>query len=255
MLAKTLLTRNRAETLTNRAKPWPYSTVARPMEPRVFCRFKLTAPWNNRSNGFWLNAHGAVRFRWHSYGGIRCGFKKSGILRSGSVRFSGIGNPTVRFGAVMYPTARFGAVRCGFQMSWTLRCGSIIFYILRCGSVRFSDIVKPTVRCGAVFKRAKILRCGAVRCGQPHRTDRKNRTVKNPEYIGHQRWIMPDSINIVTHSYTDVSQCVTFRRLHIDYISTILGVWCTYCMHRSLLRILRKSCLGAAVRGVVRFAS
>ena len=35
--------------------------------------------------------------------------------------------------------------------------------------MRFSDIVKPTVRCGAVNRT------------EPHRTDRKNRTVKSPD--------------------------------------------------------------------------
>ena len=101
-----------------------------------------------------------------------------------------IGNPTVWFVwcYVMYPT-----VPCGFQQSYTLRCGSVrfsdvvnptmrcsvIFYVLRCGSVRFADIVRPTMRCGAVFQRAKILRWGN-NCTEPHRTDRKNRTAKNP---------------------------------------------------------------------------
>ena len=40
------------------------------------------------------------------------------------------------------------------------------------------------MRCGAVLKRAKLLWCGqlhgAVNYTEPHRTDRKNRTVKNP---------------------------------------------------------------------------
>ena len=85
------------------------------------------------------------------------------------MRFGAVIYLTVRFGAVseiVNATVRFGAVfRCR-------RCGSVIFYDLRRGSVRFSDIiVKPTTRRGAVFRRAKILRCGAVRLNAPNRTD------------------------------------------------------------------------------------
>ena len=148
----------------NRAKPWPYSTVPRRMEPRVFYGFKLTAPLNSRSNGFRLDAHSAVRFRWHSYGAVRCGFRKSRILRCGSVRFSDIGNPTVRFGAVFRNRKCYGVVRCGFQ-KWTLRCGSVIFYVLRCGAVRFSRGQKSygAVRCGVEEgTNPTVRRCGAT---------------------------------------------------------------------------------------------
>ena len=79
--------------------------------------------------------------------------------------------------------------------------------ILRCGSVRFSDIVKPTVRFGdilcltvrfgAVFPYCKTYGAvcsieegenpavpfGAVNRIEPHRTDKKKRTVKNPEKV------------------------------------------------------------------------
>ena len=78
----------------------------------------------------------------------------------------------------------YGAVRCGFQPYGAVRC-----YFMSWRSVRFSDIVKPAVRCGAVrcgavrcgAVRCGAVRCGMVRCGYPHRTDRKNRTVKNPD--------------------------------------------------------------------------
>ena len=73
------------------------------------------------------------------------------------MRFSEIVNATMRFGAVF---------RCE-----PLRDGSVIFYVLGCGSVRFSDIVKPTVQCGAVIKRAKIVRCGVVRLTAQNRTE------------------------------------------------------------------------------------
>ena len=43
-----------------------------------------------------------------------------------------------------------------------LRCGSVLPCILRCGSVQCSEIRNLTVRCGAVLKRAKVLRCGSV---------------------------------------------------------------------------------------------
>ena len=66
------------------------------MEPRVFYGFKLTAPLNNRSNVFWLDAHGAVR---------------------PTVRFGAVVYLTVRLNAVFRIRERYGAVRCGFQMS------------------------------------------------------------------------------------------------------------------------------------------
>ena len=75
------------------------------VSPRVFYGFKLTAPLNKRSNGFWLDAYGAVR----------CVFRKSGILRCGSVRFSIIATSTVRFGVVLRNRESYGAVRCGFR--------------------------------------------------------------------------------------------------------------------------------------------
>ena len=74
---------------------------------------------------------------------VRCGFD---------------GIPTVWFGAVLRNRESYGAVRCGLQ----------ILEVLRCGSVRFSDVVNPTVR--------------FVNRTEPHRTDRKNRTVKTVSY-------------------------------------------------------------------------
>ena len=106
---------------------------------------------------------GAVFGCCKSYGAVRyCDISYGAVLE----RFSEFVNATVRFGAVFRCREPYGAVR--------------LFYVLRCGSARFSNIVKPTVRCGSVLKRAKILRCGSVRF-EPHRTDRKKRTVKNPE--------------------------------------------------------------------------
>ena len=111
---------------------------------------------------------------------VRCGFD---------------GIPTVLFGAVLRTRQSYGPVRCGFRY-WksyvrfgaVFRCrepyGAVrLYFVLRYGSVWFSDIVKPMVRCGAVFKRGKILRRGAVNRTEPHRTDRTNRTVKNPAYL------------------------------------------------------------------------
>ena len=68
------------------------------------------------------------------------------MLRCGSVRFSDVVNSTVLFGYILCPTVRFGVV---FQYR----------------------TVKPTVRCGAVFKRAKIPRCASVRLTAPNRTE------------------------------------------------------------------------------------
>ena len=67
-------------------------------------------------------------------------------------------NPTVRFVYNLCPTVRFGAV---FQYRKT--CGAV-----RCG---FKEGKDPTVR------------FDAVNHTEPHRTDRKNRTVKNPPYF------------------------------------------------------------------------
>ena len=66
----------------------------------------------------------------------------------GSVRFSDVLSSTVRFGAVFGHRKTYGAVRCGFQ-----------------------EGKNPTVRFGAVNRT------------EPHRTDRKNRTVKSPAYF------------------------------------------------------------------------
>ena len=77
----------------------------------------------------------------------------------------------------------------------------MLFNVLRCGSVRFIDVVNPTVRCdfdglptvrfgavfryrktygavwcGAVFKRAKIQRCGAVGLTAPNRIEPLGKT-------------------------------------------------------------------------------
>ena len=44
----------------SRGKPVPYATVPKPMDPRGFYRFSLTAPLKHQST-FWLDAHDAVR--------------------------------------------------------------------------------------------------------------------------------------------------------------------------------------------------
>ena len=74
-----------------------------------------------------------------------------------SVRFSDV-NHTVRFGYIFCPTVRFGAV---FQYRETY------------GAVRFG------------FEKGKspTVRFNAVNRTEPHRTDRKNRTVKNTEFF------------------------------------------------------------------------
>ena len=87
------------------------------------------------------------------------------MLRCGLVRFSNVVNPTVRFGYTLCPTVRFGAV---FQYGNTY------------GAVRFGfeEGKNPTAWFGAVS--------GAVKSTEPHRTDRKNRTLKNPgKYRNH----------------------------------------------------------------------
>ena len=80
------------------------------MEPRAIYGFTLTTPLNNRSNGFGLDAHGAVRF-WMAF------------LRCGSVRFQEIRNLTVRFGVVFRCREPFGAVRLYFMSYGAVRCG------------------------------------------------------------------------------------------------------------------------------------
>ena len=78
------------------------------------------------------------------------------MLRCRSVLFSDVVNPTVRFGYILYPTARFCAVFRHRQTHGAVRCG-------------FQEGKNPTVRYGADNRT------------EPLRTDRKNRTVKNPE--------------------------------------------------------------------------
>ena len=80
-------------------------------------------------------------------------------------------------------------VRCGFDDIPTVRFGAVL--INRESYGRFGAVIYPTVRFGAVFQHHTY---GAVRCGfqecknptvnrtEPHRTERKNRTVKNPAY-------------------------------------------------------------------------
>ena len=80
------------------------------------------------------------------------------MLRCGSVRFSDVVNPTVRFGHILCPTVRFGTV---FQYHNRRTYGAVRF--------GFEEGKNPTVRFGAV---------------EPHRTDRKYRTVKNPDIYG-----------------------------------------------------------------------
>ena len=146
------LTRDRrVKAVVSRAKPWPYCTVPRPMERWFLYDFRLTAPH--------LDAHGAVRFRWHSYVSVGCGFRY--CESHGKVRCCDISYGAVRVG--IKTRKCYGADRCSFLMSGILRRGSVIFEILRCGSVRVSHFEKPTVRCGAVFKMQKNY--GAVRCG------------------------------------------------------------------------------------------
>ena len=113
-------------------------------------------------------SYGAVRCCDISYGAVRCGFQKSGILRGGSVRFSEIVKPTVRsvrFSDVVSSTVRFGATLCP-----TVRFGAVFRYHQTYGEVR----------CGFQEGKNPTMRCGAVNRTEPHRTDRKNRTVKNP---------------------------------------------------------------------------
>ena len=81
------------------------------------------------------------------------------ILRCGWVRFSHVVNPTVRFGYVLYPTVRFGGV---FQCHET-------YVAVRCG---FEQGKNRTVRFGAVIRTEPRT--------EPHRTDKKTRTVKKP---------------------------------------------------------------------------
>ena len=143
--------------------------------------------------------HGAVVSNRKSYGPVRCDFKKAEILlRCGSVLSSDIGNPTVRFGAVIYPTVRFGpvfrirecydAVRFGAVFRCREPYGAVRLCFLsygavRCRSVRFSNIVKPSVRFGFEEGKSPTVRFGAVNLTEPHRTDRKNRTLKNPAML------------------------------------------------------------------------
>ena len=118
-----------------------------------------------------------------SYSAVRGGFQKSEILRCGSVRFSNIGKATVRFGADLETRKSNGAVRLVLKSYGAVLCGFPGGKTLRCGAVRFSRRrQKPygAVRCGFPGGKNPTVRCGAVNRTGPDRTDRKNRSVKNP---------------------------------------------------------------------------
>ena len=73
------------------------------MESRVFYGFKLTAPLNIRSTGFWHRTLIHTEL---------CGFDGIPTVRFGDVMYT-----TVRFGAVFRNRKNYGAVRCGFRIS------------------------------------------------------------------------------------------------------------------------------------------
>ena len=103
------------------------------MEPRVFYGLKLTAPLNNRSNGFGLMHK--VRCGFDGIPTVRFGavLRNSGILRYGSVRFSDVVNPTVPFVYIFCPTVRFGAVfRCP-EPYGAVRLYFLSYCAVRCG--------------------------------------------------------------------------------------------------------------------------
>ena len=73
----------------------------------------------------------------------------------------------MRFSQVVKPTVRFGAV---------FRCREPygpVRYVLQSGSVRFSDIVQT---CGAVVEKENIVRCGALRLTATNRTETTGKT-------------------------------------------------------------------------------
>ena len=79
----------------------------------------------------------------------------------------------MRFSQVVKPTVRFGAV---------FRCREPygpVRYVLQSGSVRFSDIVQKydAMPCGCGERKHRAVRCVAVNRNEPHKTERKNSTV------------------------------------------------------------------------------
>ena len=90
------------------------------------------------------------------------GFKLTGPLNNRSNGF-------------WHRTMMHTAVRCGFDGIPTVQFGAVFRHRKTYGAVRCCDISYGAVRCG--FPISSNLRCGVVRCGKPHRTDRKNRAV------------------------------------------------------------------------------
>ena len=84
--------------------------------------------------------------------------------------YSGFVNATVRFGAVFRCRELYGAVRLYFMSDGAVRCGFPISYSKTYGAVR----------CGSQEGKNLTVCFGAVNRAEPHRTDMKNRTVKNP---------------------------------------------------------------------------
>ena len=104
---------------------------------------------------------------------VWCGF--DGIL---TVRFCAVFGCSTSYGAIWCCDISYSAVRCGFQMNSTVRFGNVLSPTVRFSAVFQNRKTHGAVRCD--LKRAKILRCGLVRLTARNRTDRKNRTVKNP---------------------------------------------------------------------------
>ena len=107
---------------------------------------------------------------------------------------------TVRFIAVFKIEEPHDAVRRGFEEGQTLPCGSVRFPKIVNATARFAFFMYIfTVRFGAVFRNLNeesyganwcgfkegenpTVRFGAVKHTDPHGTDKRNRTVKNPAF-------------------------------------------------------------------------
>ena len=87
----------------------------------------------------------------------------------------------MRFGAVFGCCKSYGAVRCCDISYGAIRRGCILCPTVRFGAVFQYRKTYGAVRFGLEEGKNPTVRFGAVNHTEPHRTDRKNRTVKKTD--------------------------------------------------------------------------
>ena len=101
-------------------------------------------------------------------------------------------------------------------------CGSFMVYVLRCGwEVGCGIPISSNLPCGAFsVGQEPFGAISAVNHTEPDRTDRKNRTVENPDFFGHFSNIWSDVQNLRPLPPTCRCVCFAFKRLFLLAIGT-----------------------------------